>query len=194
MFRQFRRNRDGTAIIETSLIAFLLIILPFSVVEFGWAWWQWNSAEKASQLAVQLAVTSSPVAQELVTFTCGTSDILPGTPCSAPGAASFGTIICAGASSSCSGGYSFDAVEFGRLRDRMQAIYPYITAANIQVEYRDVGLGFAGRPRPVPLVSVVIVNMTFNFIGLAGLMPGPIAMPTFRATLTGEDLNTAAVG
>jgi Flp pilus assembly protein TadG len=194
--RTFFRLRDddrGAVMVETTIIAFLLVFLPFAVAEFGLAWWQWNAAEKATQFAVQRAVTSSPVATELATFTCGNADIIPGTPCSAPGATSFGTITCSGASSSCSGGYSFDAVEFARLRTRMQSIDPTITSANIVVEYRDVGLGFAGRSTPVPLVSVRLVNMTFNFIAMSAFIEGPITMPEFRATLTGEDLSTAGV-
>jgi hypothetical protein len=193
MFARFRKEEGGVAMVETTIIAFLLIFLPFSVAEFGFAWWQWNAAEKAAQLGAQQAVTSDPLANELATFTCGNAGVLPGTPCSAPGSTNFGTITCSGASSSCSGGFSFNGTEFARLTARMQSVYSEITPANITVEYRDIGLGFAGRPRPVPLVSVRLVNMTFSFIALNALIPGPITMPEFRATLTGEDLSTAGV-
>jgi hypothetical protein len=187
------KDESGTAFLEMALMAFMMIVLTFSSVEFGYAWWQWNGAEKATQLAARLAVASDPLATELATFTCGTGSLLPGAPCSTPGAVSFGTITCSGASNSCSGGYTFNNTEFTRLVTRMQSIYPDVTPANIVVEYRDVGLGFVGRPRPVPLVSVRLVDMTFNFIALSGLIPGPITMPEFRATLPGEDITTAGV-
>jgi hypothetical protein len=190
---QLRDDCRGAAMVETTIIAFLLIFLPFSVAEFGFAWWQWNAAEKATQYGVQQAVTSDPLANELATFNCGNEDILPGTACSAAGTTKFGVVTCSGASSSCTGGFSFNATEFARLTARMQSMYSRITPANIAVEYRDIGLGFAGRPSPVPLVSVRLVNMTFSFIALNGLIPGPISMPEFRATLTGEDLSTAGV-
>lgn len=193
MFARFWTDERGAAMLETAIIAFLLIILPFSVAEFGFAWWQWNAAEKAAQFGAQQAVTSDPIANELATFNCGNAGILPGTPCSAAGTTNFGTITCSGASTSCSGGFSFNGTEFARLTARMQSIYPKITPANVTVEYRDIGLGFAGRPRPVPLLSVRLVNMTFSFFALDGLIPGPITMPEFRATLTGEDLTTAGV-
>jgi hypothetical protein len=76
---------------------------------------------------------------------------------------------------------------------RIQSIYPAATDANVTIDYTDIGLGFAGRGRPVPLVSVRLVNMTFSFIALDFLMGGPITMSDFRASLTAEDLRTAGV-
>lgn len=189
----FYKDESGTAFLETALIGFLLVILPFSVVEFGNVWWQLNSAEKATQLAARMAVASDPIATELATFSCESSSATLGLPCSTPGAASYGTITCSGQSSSCSGGYTFNGTEFTRMVTRMRQIYPVITAANVVVEYRDIGLGFAGRPRPVPLISVRLVNMTFSFVALNALIPGPLGMPEFRATLPAEDLTTAGV-
>jgi hypothetical protein len=183
----------GTATLEMSLIAFLLFLTTFSIAEFGYAWWQWNAADKATQLGVRLAVVSDPIAIELATFDCENSSTLPGTACSTAGASSFGTVSCNGSTHSCNGGYTFSNTEFGRLVARIQSIYPAATDANVTIDYTDIGLGFAGRGRPVPLVSVRLVNMTFSFIALDFLMGGPITMSDFRASLTAEDLRTAGV-
>lgn len=187
---RFLRCTRGAAMVETTLTLLLMLGLTFGIIEFGSALLQWNSAEKATKMGVRLAVTADPVAAELKTFDCATDTMLLGTSCNDPSAASFGTIICSGATNSCNGGYTFSSAVFGVIVAQMQAIFPRITAANVVVEYRDIRLGFAGRGSPVPAVTVRLTGMTFTFTALDGLYGlGPITMPDFRATLTGEDLS-----
>ena len=203
MFVSLIRNERGAVMVEFAIISWLLFLLTFGIVEFGYLFWQWNSAEKATQIGVRNAVVSSPVAQELVNKDCGNASVPPGTLCSAAGATSFGTTTCTGntTSGTCTNGYTFDPVPFSTILGLMQGIFPFIQRQNVTVTYTFVGLGFAGRPGnvagtfgPVPVVTVGITGMTFDFFfglnGLAGL--GPITMPDFRATLTGEDLSSAA--
>ena len=73
-------------------------------------------------------------------------------------------------------------------------IYPNVTLANVEVEYLNSGLGFAGRPGgPVPTIVLRLQNLQFQFVALNGLMGlGPINMPDFEVTITGEDMNLAA--
>src|SRR5687768_2703798 len=99
----------GTTMVETALTFVLLLALTFGIFEFSHVFWQWNSAEKATRLGARLAVTANPVAEELKTFDCATGTVLAGTNCSHPDAQTFGTIVCDGASSSCTGGYTFSA-------------------------------------------------------------------------------------
>jgi hypothetical protein len=175
--------------VETTRTLVLMLGLTFGIVEFANALWQWNSAEKATKMGVRLAVSADPVAQELKTFDCATGAILLGTRCSDPSAASFGTVVCSGATSNCSGGYTFSAAAFGVILAQVQTIFPRVQAANLVVEYRDIRLGFAGRGRPVPAVTVRLTGMIFTFTAMDDLFGlGPITMPDFRATLTGEDL------
>jgi len=184
-------NRAGSVMVEFSLTMSLVFLMSFSVVEFGYAWWQWNSAEKATQLATRGAVVSDPVASGLANFDCVSGTMTMGQSCKHPNAINFGTIVCSGASLTCSGGYEFSTTAFDGIFARMVAVLPNVTAANLMVEYRDLGLGFAGRGAPVPAVTVSLVNMTFSFVALDFLIPGPITMPDFRATLIGEDILTA---
>ena len=201
MVKSLVRNERGAVMVEFTIVASLLFLLTFGVVEFGFLFWQWNSAEKATQMGVRKAVVASPVAKELVNKDCGNANVSPGTLCSDPNATSFGTITCTGAAGgSCTGGYTFDATAFGDILSLMQAVFPLIQQQNVTVTYTFVGLGFAGRPGnvagtfgPVPAVTVGLTGMTFTFFGLAGFAGfGPLAMPDFRATLTGEDLSSVA--
>jgi hypothetical protein len=176
--------------VETTITLVLMLGLTFSIAEFGNALWQWNSAEKATKTGARLAATADPVATELKTWDCATSTILLGTPCSDPSAATFGTITCSGATSSCSGGYAFSSAAFGVILAQMQTIFPRVQAANLVIEYRDVRLGFAGRGRAVPAITVRLTGMSYTFTVMDDLFGlGPITMPDFRATLTGEDLS-----
>lgn len=184
------RNEHGTTMVEFTLVMFIVVVMTFSVADFGYAYWQWNSAEKATQIAARVAVVSDPVAAELIDFDCGTSSTTLGDPCSTAGAASFGTVACSGASTSCSGGYTFSTAAFNALVARVQPIFPMVTPENLVVEYRDIGLGFVGRGAPVPAVTIRLVDMNFQFFAIGFLTGGPWAMPEFRSTLSGEDIRT----
>lgn len=194
MTRQLLRCTGGAAMVETTLTLVLLLGLTFGIVEFSNAFWQWNSAEKATKLGARLAVTADPVAQELKTYDCATGAILLGTKCSNPNASTFGTIVCTGANSNCTGGYTFSTTAFDAIVAQMQAVFPRVQPSNVVIEYRDLRLGFAGRASPIPAVTVRLTGMVFTFTALNGLFGlGPVTMPDFRATLTGEDLSDDGV-
>ncbi|MCZ6495175.1 MAG: hypothetical protein O6924_03245, partial [Alphaproteobacteria bacterium] len=91
-----------------------------------------------------------------------------------------------------------------RILTKMRKIFPRIAASNVAVEYYFMGLGFVGRPcGPVPSVTVRLQNMNFDFIVIDALLnvffagggfASSLAMPSFTATMTGEDLNTQGTG
>jgi hypothetical protein len=206
----FFRNQQGSTMVEFTLVALFFLVLTFGVIEFSFALWQWNSATKAVQLGARLAAVSDPLWQDLPSITdSGT----PGDPwttnydvtCQASG----GGGSCTGTSP---GGFTYDAGAMTRLVYGRNAgspptcgtvgadgfpgmcdIFSRIAPANVSVEYAFTGLGFSGRPGgPVPTVTVRIRDLTFDFITLNTLLGfGPIAMPEFKVTMTGEDLNAA---
>lgn len=192
LIRSMIEDSKGAVMVEFSLILVVLLILTLGIVDFGNFWYQWNSAEKATQVGVRAATISDPVATELSSFDCGTSSgILAGTPCR-NGGDTFGTIVCNGSASSCSGAYSFSASALALIVAPMQKVYPRVQATNVIVEYVDVNLGFAGRQGPVPEVRVRLTGLTFDYAFLGGLLGfSNITMPDFRATLIGEDLSSA---
>lgn len=182
------RKDDGSVLVEYTIIAMLLFATTFAVIDIGYALWQWNSAEKATQLAARLAVVSSPVATGLETYDCSSAANSAGDPCTAQG---FGLVVCDGATPACTGGYSFFGAEADRILAKVQLVNSRVQLANLVFEYEDLELAFAGRGSPVASVTARLVDMEFEFFFLgAFITTGPIAMPDFRATLSTEDLDT----
>src|SRR5258706_8166625 len=68
LLRNLRRDERGTGAVEFALIGLLLFIVSFGIIDFGLAYWQWTSAEKATQVGVRKAVVSDLVAGDLKTF------------------------------------------------------------------------------------------------------------------------------
>jgi hypothetical protein len=74
----------------------------------------------------------------------------------------------------------------------MRRFAPNLEAQNVQVVLRGAGLGFVGRGSPVPMVTVRLTGMQYDFIALDDLLGfGALTMPSFDATVVGEDLNGA---
>jgi hypothetical protein len=49
-------------------------------------------------------------------------------------------------------------------------------------------MGFVGRGRAIPLITVRTTGLTYNFITLNSLLGfGPITMPSFASTYVAED-------
>ena len=189
------KDQGGAAMVEFSIVMLLLFLLTFGIVEFGNLVFQWNSAEKATQVGVRTAVISDPVATELSSFDCRNGSISLGTPCR-NGGNTFGTVTCNGASSSCIcpqlSNCTFSSAALNLILTPMRKAFPRLQAQNIIVDYIDVGLGFAGRQGPVPEVRVRLTGLTFRYVFLGGFLGfSNITMPDFRASLVGEDLSSA---
>ena len=204
----FLADKGGGPAVEFALIAVPLLLITFGILEFGFALYQWNAAEKATQLGARLAVASWPIPNGLETVDCKNTQNL-GDTCAAGD--SFGTITCtssstgacSAATASCSGGSGYSGARndiFRNICARMQGVHPFITPQNVQISYTDIPqLRFAGRGYTstltaggvVPEIEVRLRNMNFNFV-LAGPMFGvdTLPMPQTRATLIGEDMNS----
>jgi len=164
-------------------------------------------------MGVRMAVVSTPVVGGLNTFDGTGGGTTPGeeppadfvntanAPIVCTGDGTTGT--CTNVDASLYDG-TYQGAVHTRIVDRMRLIFPRIAASNVAVEYYFMGLGFAGRPcGPVPSVTVRLQNMNFDFIvidsllalvaGGSGLGPS-MAMPSFTATMTGEDLDTQGTG
>jgi TadE-like protein len=191
------RHERGTSSVEFALISMALVVLGFGIVEVGWFSYQWNAAQKATQLGVRLAVVSDPIPNGLETATCTG---LAGANCASGD--SFGTITCG--SSGCTGGSSYSGARtavFNAIVTRMRAVQPLIQSANVQVVYRDVPhLRWVGRARStlnptggvVPEVTVRLQNLTYRWLILGSMLGLPnLNMGGFTATQIGEDMNSA---
>lgn len=193
--KRLTKDERGATIVEFTLIFPMLLILTFGIIEMGLLFFQWNSAERATQIGVRTAVTNNSVFNAW-TSDCGQvsvpSTVLAGSFCTnVPGSDTW-TVTCdgAGLATGC------DSAAMTLLVTRMQAIFPRVTQANVVVEFSGAGLGFVGRGSPVPVVSVSLQNMQYDLLFLDALLGwgDTFAMPPFTATMTGEDLNTAGAG
>jgi hypothetical protein len=200
--RLLRSDRAATAA-EFAIVLPLLLILLFGIIDGGRFLWEFNRAEKATQMGVRFAVVTDPIASALRGpsqggYSFSVSDgITQGT---AVPTANFDSATCDNSTCSCVGGsicsaIGYDATEFGRIVDRMAFMYPPIQAANVQVIYKNVGLGFAGdpdNPNVSTLVTVKLTGLTFHPVTCL-IFACSIGMPDFRAALTLEDASDNGV-
>jgi Flp pilus assembly pilin Flp len=191
------RDPSGAVAVEFGLVGSIFIVMLLGIMEFGSAFWQWNQATKALQLGVRLAAVSDPVSSDLKTMTGVSSTVEEGDPMP------YFQRICSGGQ--CSGGtYSSDAMNtivYGRgntacptTRQRYPAmcqIFPRIRPENVVIEYKQTGLGFAGRPGgPIPSITIRLTGIEFEFVVLDKMLGLPkIAMSGLAATTTAEDLS-----
>ena len=218
--RKLAADRGGSTSVESTIIFGLLIVLTIALIEFSLALWQWNTAEKATELGVRYAVQSNPVALAFANYDAilgGGFD--PGDSLTTTAVPPF-TLSCTGGTCSCSGsgcgafsaGLSagavtdLDPIAFNAIVRRMDGVLrgSDLDASNVTIDYSHVGMGFAGRPgmHIVPAVTVKLTGVTFNFMVLSFIRPlmfygseqptsSGIPMPPFTATLSGEDMNSA---
>jgi Flp pilus assembly protein TadG len=186
-FTRFRDNTSGAALVEYTLVFLLLMVLTFGLIEFGIVMHQYNASEKATAVGARFIATRGPVVTGIPD--CGvTTNASAGTWCRNVAGSSGWTITCnaAAPSGACQGAVLTELVTV------MQQFAPGIEAQNVQVVVSGAGLGFVGRGSPVPMVTVRLTGMTYNFIALDDLLGfGALTMPGFDATLVGEDLNGA---
>lgn len=195
LVRNLLKSTTGGMTLEFALVCIPLLLITVGIMEYAFALFQWNTAEKATQFGVRTATVSHPVAEGLDSFNGKSGSNEWGDKPMAPFANT--PVVCNGATTQCSNGFTFSASAHNRIVDKMRELYPRIAVNNVVVEYRPVGLGFVGRCGAVPSVTVRLQNMSYDFVlidSLLSLVGGPgaasLAMPSFASTMVGEDLNS----
>jgi len=192
LFRLLRSERAASAA-EFALVLPLLLLLLFGIIDSGRFMWEYNQAEKATQMGVRYAVVTDPALNGLYTYSFSISGGI--TQGSAVPTTSFDTATCTNGSCTCTpgGGFcsatSYNGPAFTNVVTRMNQMYPQIAASNVQIQYKNVGLGFAGDPDGPdvsPLVTVSLTGLQFHPITCL-VFACSINMPDFRAGLTLED-------
>ena len=191
MRRRLLSDRSGSGAAEFSLVLPLLILLLFGMIDTGRYMWEYNRAEKATMMGARFAVVTTAVATDLASASyVGNGGLTQGDPIPA---SALGVMTCASAgnctctTSPCTG-LTRSAPAFTAIVNRMKLMYPPITEANVRVEYRGSGLGYAGDPNGMevaPLITVRLINQQFR--PLSFLMLTHFTMPDFATTLTSED-------
>ncbi|MBX9746715.1 MAG: pilus assembly protein [Hyphomonadaceae bacterium] len=182
---RFRKCDSGAVLIEQTLVFAMLMVLTFGLIEFGLVLYQYNAAETATSVGARFVATRGPIVTGV--SDCGVSTSAnAGTRCSTVSGSSGWSIVC-NASAPAAG---CQAEALNQLVAEMQRFAPNIEAQNVQVELRGAGLGFVGRGAPVPMVTVRLTGMSYEFVAIDDLLGfDDLVMPGFDATLVGEDLN-----
>ncbi len=189
--RSLWRDRRGAGAAEFALLLPLLLELLFGIIDAGRFMWEYNRAEKATQMGARMAVVTDVVSTSLFTqdyvgvggLTQG--DVIP--------AAALSPVVCSQTACTCSGtcptGFATaNATAFNTIVGRMRAMKPDIQAANVRVAYRGSGLGYAGDPNGMEIAPLVTVSLTgMQFRPITTLLFFRFNMPDFRTTLTAED-------
>lgn len=201
LLTRLRRDERGGTAVEYALVFGLMILVTLGTIEVGMMLWQWNSAEKATQAGVRHAIVHDLVAPGLRFV--GSEPLSGGdygdwcrdrTNGTVNADCRFDPVVCS--DTGCAGGYGYDGAAFTAIVRRMQAMFPLVEPANVEIVYAFSGLGFIGRPGGQPMmVTVRLRAMRYDsflldvFSGLPDLIP----MPGFAATLVGEDMNNSTL-
>ncbi len=191
--RRLLRDRGGITSVEFALVAGLFLTFVLGMIDVSRAMWAWNAAAKATRIGARHAVVNDMVPLGLREFDGLEAGLAPAAPVPL-GTAGTQTRTCT--ETGCAGDPDgMDQTAFADLVHRMQRVYGGIGPENVVIEYRHIGLGFAGNPLGPdidPAVTVKLRGLIFDLItpGLSGLVSIP--MPDFAATLTGEDHRSLA--
>jgi Flp pilus assembly protein TadG len=178
-------DHNGSVLVEATVMMIFTFIFILGSVDFLFAFYQWNMANKAVQFGARIAAVSDPVAAGLPAFDWTTTAFVNGDPL--PANSNLYTLVCDGASASCNctGGtdcagvgttYSaaaMNTIVFGRnylntgatdCTDNattnlylrgMCHMFSRIGVANVVITYKDTGLGFAYR-KGGPVPTIIV--------------------------------------
>lgn len=202
MMRRLRLDRRGASAAEFALVLPLLILFLFGILDGGRLLWDTNKAEKATQMGARYAVVTAPLAPGLASANyVGVGGLTQGDliPKSAFGRVECSNAGCCVSGTTCTSPYptlgTFTSGQFTNIVNRMRLMKPDITESQVRVIYSGSGLGFAGDPNGMdiaPLVTVELSGVQFSPLVLFGA--ANINLPSFRTTLTAEDMQCPATG
>ncbi len=206
LLRRFRRDEDGTTLVELAILIPLFLLIFFALIDFGRMGAEYVMADKAMQLASRIAIVRPPACPGVPTFNARGSvppNTVPpkfGSKCTAGATtcASPATVTCTGAPGN------------PTVTEIWAAIGPLMPTGSSETDLwfsyaYDPNLGFLGGPY-VPVVTVEIRGLNFQFVtplgglaalatGGAGAAPGAtVPFPALSMSLPGEDLDLGENG
>jgi Flp pilus assembly protein TadG len=192
--KRFGRDPLAATASEFALVVPLLVLFLLGIIDVGRLMYEWNLAEKSTQMGVRYAVVTDIVPTGLINYdftlagvTQGSpvnSTIFPGVSCT--GTASTATCTCKG---TCAFPLTGSSAAFNNIVTRLKLMDSRIAHANVVVDYDPSGLGFAGNPHGpdvAPIVTVSLRDMEFTPI-MGQIFGATVDMPGFASSLTMED-------
>jgi len=197
LLSRLSRCERGSTAAEFAMTLPLVLLLLFGIVDAGRLAWEFNRAEKATQVGARVAVVTNSfptglLAENYLGLTVGGVTLTQGDriPAAALGEITCTRTACTCATAPCPSTIgtisttTFDNV----LLPRMQSMNPRIQASNVELHYSGSGLGYAGDPNGMqiaPTVTVKVTNMTYRPI--TALLFANFTLPDFSTSLTAED-------
>lgn len=201
------RSESGAGAAEFAIVLPLVVILLFGIIDGARFVWEYNKAEKATQVGARVAAVTNVLSpglrdEDYAGQTVGGTTIAAGGRIPAD---ALGSILCTNGGCTCEASPcpsdlgTFDSATFNDvLVERMKQIHPPIEPENVQVRYTGSGFGFAGtasggggggsgteQMEISPLITITLVNLEFRPI--TSLLLASVPMPTFASTLIAED-------
>lgn len=199
------RDEAGAALIEAALVLPVLLLLVLGATEISLYLWNAQLATKAVQLGLRQAVVSDPVAvgpgldpAESEGYWDG---LPPGLRCAPDTRSSATPSPCPSFSVTCSLAgpctcrgetcrFVLAPGRVGPILAAMRAVLPGLARASVEVTYATNGLGYVGRPLPVPVdVTLRLVKYEYVPVFLGDVLGGRLSLRA-AATRPGEDLVT----
>ena len=195
--RTFLRDQGGGPAAEFALVLPIALLFLFGIIDVGRFMWEYNQAEKATQMGARFAAVTDFVPSGLAGYTfvgvggLTQGDVVPATAygtmtCTKAGAAA---VACACTTGTCGWGTTATPAAFQAIFARMQAFFPRLATNNVSVAYVPSGLGYAGDPNGAdvaPLITVRLTGVTFTPI-TTQIFNASVTMPDFSYSLTMED-------
>jgi Flp pilus assembly protein TadG len=201
---RFIRDKNGGPAAEFALVLPVALLFLFGIIDVGRFMYEYNQAEKATQMGVRYAVATDIVASGLSGYSFATScgvpqgspistAQFPGMSCVGGGTVAAPTATCSlSAASTCTATAiptTASAPAIANIVNRMRLFKYDIVPTNVTVTYANSGLGYAGDPNGLdvaPLVTVTVEDLVFRPITIM-IFNATMPMPDFSYTLTMED-------
>lgn len=180
------RNRDGASLAEFALLLPVLLLFLFGTLETGYLMWQFQQGEIAAKRGVRIASTRALLMPGSIAD-CGPAQ--PGTAVAGTECATLNDYsVWATCRGDGSGGAACGA-DIPAVAAEIAAFYPLADPENIVIEFSGGGMGFVGLGHPVPLVTVRLENVNFDWIVVGALANlAAFDMPSMSASAAAEDL------
>ncbi len=184
------KDDEGATLVEFTVVAALLFLLTFSIMEFALILYQFNNAQKATQLGAR-AASSRALIPDLDTYEdCWVSTSLEaGTACAEVQNSSFTPIVCTGGGTGICTSTGMAAVVA-----EMKRGFPKLNAADVTITFSPTQLGYEGRGRPIPAITVAINNIQYEYAAIGGIIKAIDHTSTFANTLNITTAQTTVIG